>query len=234
MLEDLLTSASSSIEANPWFAVVAVFLGGLLTASNPCVLAMIPLTMSFVAGVKPGEGGVLRAVGFSALFVLGLSITFTALGMFAALAGTIYGDVSSAWSWVVAAVCLVMGLHLMGVLNFTIPMPWNVQPKVKGALGALVLGLLFGVVSTPCAAPILVVLLTYLAGSGASVPYGGFLLLVYALGHSVLIVIAGTSMGAAKKLIESKRMIKASELMRKVAGAVIVLVGGYFAYRSLA
>lgn len=233
MFSELVDGAGTYIETNPWLAIAAVFLGGLLTASNPCVLAMIPLTMSFVAGGKPGEGGLLRAAGFSGLFVLGLSITFTALGMVAALAGTIYGDVSSVWSWVVAAVCLVMGLHLMGVLRFTIPTFLNVQPKTRGALGALLLGLLFGLVSTPCAAPILVVLLTYLAGSGASVAYGGFLLLVYALGHSALILVAGTSMGAAKKLIESKRMTKATDVVRRVAGGVIVLVGAYFAYRGI-
>jgi cytochrome c biogenesis protein CcdA len=233
MFDQLVGSAGTYIETNPWLAIVAVFLGGVLTASNPCVLAMIPLTMSFVAGDKRGEGGVARAVAFSGLFVVGLSITFTALGMIAALAGTIYGEVSSLWNWVVAGVCLVMGLHLMGVWNFTIPMPFNVQPKVRGAVGALLLGLLFGVVSAPCAAPILVVLLTYLAGSGASVAYGGFLLLVYALGHSVLILVAGSSMGAAKKLIESKKLTRATEVMRKVAGGVIVLVGIYFAYRSL-
>lgn len=233
MLEQLVASAGTYIETNAWLAIVAVFVGGVLTASNPCVLAMIPLTMSFVAGEKPGEGGLLRALGFSGLFVLGLSITFTALGVVAALAGTIYGDVSSVWNWVVAAVCLVMGLHLMGVLRFTIPMPFNVQPKVKGAVGALLLGLLFGVVSTPCAAPILVVLLTYLAGSGASVAYGGLLLLVYALGHSLLILVAGTSMGAARKLIESRRMTRATDIMRRVAGGVIVLVGAFFAYRGL-
>lgn len=233
MFDQFVSAAGTYIETNPWFAIVAVFLGGLLTASNPCVLAMIPLTMSFVAGGAQGKGGLLRSLTFSGLFVLGLSITFTTLGMIAALAGTIYGDVSSIWSWVVAAVCLVMGLHLMGVLNFTIPMPFNVQPKTRGALGALLLGLLFGVVSTPCAAPILVVLLTYLAGSGASVVYGGFLLLVYALGHSVLILVAGTSMGAAKKLIESKKMTKVTDIMRRVAGAVVVLVGAYFAYRGI-
>lgn len=233
MLDQLVSSAGTYIETSPWLAIVAVFLGGLLTASNPCVLAMIPLTMSFVAGDNREKGGLLRAATFSGLFVVGLSITFTALGMIAALAGTIYGDVSSIWNWVVAGVCLVMGLHLMGVLNFTIPMPFNVHPKVKGAVGALLLGLLFGVVSTPCAAPILVVLLTYLAGSGASVAYGGFLLLIYALGHSVLILIAGTSMGAAKKLVESKKLTKATDIMRRIAGGVIVLVGAYFAYLGL-
>jgi len=91
--------------------------------------------------------------------------------MTAALAGHIYGDVSGAWNWVVAAVCVVMGLHLAGVLK--VPMPslaGRVQPRTRGVLGALVLGALFGLVSAPCAAPILVVLLTYLAGRAPRSP----------------------------------------------------------------
>lgn len=234
MLEGFLNNAEHYIQTNPWLAIVVVFIGGMLTASNPCVLAMIPLMMSFVAGRREEGTGVLRAFLYSLVFVVGLSLTFMLLGIIAALAGTMYGDVSSVWNWVVAAVCLIMGLHLMGILKFSIPMPFNVQPKTRGVLGAFILGLLFGIVSTPCAAPILVVLLTYLAGSGSSVPYGGFLLLIYALGHSVLILIAGTSMGFAKKLIESKRATTAMEWLRRVAGLLIVLVGAYFAYQGIA
>jgi cytochrome c biogenesis protein CcdA len=234
MLEDLVTNAGQYINTNPWLAIAAVFVGGILSASNPCVLAMIPLMMSFVAGQREEKSGVLRAIGFSLVFVVGLSITFTVMGMIAALAGKMYGDVSSVWNWVVVAVCVVMGLHLVGVLTVPIPsFAGKVQPKTRGHLGALVLGLLFGLVSAPCAAPILVVLLTYLAGSGASVPYGGLLLLVYALGHSLLILIAGTSMGAARTLIENKNMTRTMDILRKGAGAVIVLVGVYFGYRGL-
>jgi len=233
MLEEFLQSAGEYVHTSPWLAVVAVFIGGVLTASNPCVLAMIPLMMSFVAGRREEGTGVLRAFLYSLGFVLGLSITFTVLGLIAALAGTRYEGVSAVWNFIVAAVCLVMGLHLMGVLKFTIPMPFQIQPKTRGVLGALVLGLLFGVVSAPCAAPILVVLLVYLAGSGSSVPYGGFLLLVYALGHSVLILVAGTSMGIAKKIIESKQANRALDILRRVAGGLIVLVGVYFAYLGI-
>jgi cytochrome c biogenesis protein CcdA len=230
MFDTLMANAGDYIHTNPWLAIVAIFVGGMLTASSPCVLAMIPLMMSFVAGRQDRETGLARALGYSLVFVLGLSVTFIVLGMIAALAGQMYGDVSGIWNWIVAVVCLVMGLHLMGVLKFTIPMPFNIQPKTKGVLGAFILGLLFGFVSAPCAAPILVVLLTYLAGSGSSVIYGGFLLLIYALGHSVLIILAGTSMGVAKKLIESKRTTRTLDVLRRLAGALIVLVGGYFAY----
>ena len=233
MLDELLANAGNYIHTNPWLALVAVFVGGILTASNPCVLAMIPLMMGFVTGRTERGAGILRSFLYSLVFAAGLAITFTALGMIAALAGKMYGEVSVIWNWVVAAVCLLMGLHMMGVLAFSIPTPVPVQPKTRGMLGALVLGLLFGLVSTPCAAPILVVLLAYLAGSGASVPYGGFLLLVYALGHSVLILLAGTSMGIAKTLIESKKTTEALDILRRVAGAVIVMVGAYFAFRDI-
>jgi cytochrome c-type biogenesis protein len=236
MFESFVANTNQYIQSNPWLALVAVFLGGILTASNPCVLAMIPLMMSFVAGRREDEpgGGVLRAFLFSFVFVIGLGVTFTVLGMIAALAGTMYGDVSAVWTWLVAAVCAAMGLHLMGVVTIPIPsLGGRLQPKTRGLLGSFVLGLLFGVVSAPCAAPILIVLLTYLAGSGSSVAWGGTLLLVYALGHSVLILIAGTSMGAARTLIENQKATRVLELLRKAAGAAIVLVGIYFASRGL-
>ncbi len=233
MIEEFIGQAGEYIHTNPWLAVVAVFLGGLLTASNPCVLAMIPLMMGFVAGRRDERMGIGRALGYSFMFVLGLSVTFTVLGLLAALAGSMYGQTSVVWNWVVGVVCVAMGLHLMGVVSVPMPRFGQVEPRVRGAVGALLLGLLFGVVSAPCAAPILVVLLTYLAGSGSSVAYGGLLLMVYGLGHSVLIVVAGTSMAAARKLVESGRVTRATEWMRRGAGAVIVLVGIYFIYRAL-
>jgi cytochrome c biogenesis protein CcdA len=96
-----------------------------------------------------------------------------------------------------------------------------------GAIGAFLLGLLFGVVSTPCAVPILAVLLTLVASQG-NIVYGGLLLLVYSLGHSALILIAGTFMGAAKRLIESRGLRRANLILQRAAGVIIILVGIYF------
>ncbi len=232
MLTEFVDSAGTYLQTNPWLAVVAVFVGGLLTASNPCCLAMIPLMVSFVAGRKDGTVGVLPALGLSLVFVVGLSVAFTTLGMIAALAGKLYGDVSVVWTWLVAAVCLVMGLHMTDLVKVPIP-GLKTTPRVRGPLGALILGLLFGLVSAPCAAPVLVVLLTYLAGSGASVPFGGLLLFVYGLGHSALVLVAGTSMGAAQTLIASRGWTAATTWLRRAAGVVIVLVGAYFVYEGV-
>jgi cytochrome c-type biogenesis protein len=233
MLSDLIQNASTYIATRPSLAFAAVFVGGMLTASSPCVLAMIPLAIGFVGGQRERKVGPLRAFFYSLVFVVGLGVTFTILGATAALAGKIYGDISGIWNWIVAAVCLVMGLHLMGIVNLTFPSPVRVQPKTRGALGAFVLGLLFGTISTPCATPILVVLLAYLAGSGASVAYGAALLMTYALGHSVLVLLAGTSMGIAKKLVESKGFERATDGIRRASGAMVVLVGIYFVYTGL-
>jgi len=234
VLENFVANTGQYLHTNAWLALVAVFLGGIITASNPCVLAMIPLMMSFVAGRKDEKAGIGQASLFSLVFILGLALTFTALGMVAALAGKMYGEVSHVWNWIVALVCLFMGLHLAGVVTLPIPsLGGKVQPKIRGHVGAFLLGLLFGLVSAPCAAPILIVLLTYLAGSGASVAWGALLLLIYALGHSVLILIAGTSMGAARMLLENTKATRTLKVLRHVAGAVIVLVGTYFASRGL-
>ncbi len=230
MLQQLLDSTQAVVQTNPWLAVPAVFLGGLLTASNPCVLAMIPLTIGFVSGGQ-GIKSARSAFAFSLFFVLGLAVMFTSMGIIAALVGRLFGNVSPVWNWIVAGVCLVMGLHLFGLFDLPIP-KLEIRPAIRGGLGAFLLGLLFGIVSAPCAAPILVVLLTLIAGGGASVAYGGFLLLVYALGHCVLILIAGTSVGAAKAMLENRKLTAATGVLRQIAGVLIFGVGGYFIYRG--
>jgi len=216
------------LQNNPWLAVVAVFVGGITTALNPCVLAMIPLLMSVVAGNRETTT-VKRSLVFSLFFVLGLAVTFTVLGLISALLGRMFGDIGAFWKYAVAAVCLIMGLHLLGLFKWKLGFSTGVQVHKRGLLGAFLLGLLFGVVSTPCAVPILAVLLTFVAEKG-NVVYGGFLLFVYALGHSALILIAGTSVGAAKALLESKGLRKAHGVIQKIAGVLIIAIGLYFLF----
>jgi cytochrome c-type biogenesis protein len=214
------------LQHNPWLAAVAVFIGGVMTASNPCVLAMIPLMMGIVAGSE-GSTGIKKTLVFSVFFVLGLSVTFTALGLISALMGRLFGDVGGFWKYLVAVVCLVMGLQLLGVFTIGINLPPAFNVRREGRLGAFLLGLLFGVVSSPCAVPILAVLLAFVARKG-NIPYGGLLLFIYALGHSALVLLAGTSMGAAKRLIESRGLQKTNRVLQRAAGVLIICVGIYF------
>jgi cytochrome c-type biogenesis protein len=225
-VERIFGDIAQLIQHSPWLAIVAVFLGGVMTASNPCVLAMIPLMIGLVAG-RQGTSSLKKTFFFSLFFVLGLAVTFTGLGLISALLGRMFGDIGRFWKYAVAAVCLVMGVHLLGVFKFNFAVPKSFGKIREGGLGAFLLGLLFGIVSTPCAVPVLAVLLAFVASKG-NVVYGGFLLFIYALGHSLLILIAGTSMGAAKRLIESRGLDKANRILQKAAGIIIILIGIYF------
>lgn len=227
-MESLFGDVSALLQQGPWLAILAVFLGGVTTALNPCVLAMIPLLMGVVAGHKETTT-VRRSLVFSLFFVLGLAVTFTILGLISALMGRMFGNVGQFWKYVVAGVCFLMGVQLLGILKWNIPAPTGIRVKKQGYIGAFLLGLLFGVISTPCAVPILAVLLAFVAEKG-NVLYGGFLLFVYALGHSALVLIAGTSVGAAKGLIESKGLRKAHGIMQKMAGVLIIGIGFYFLF----
>ena len=229
MLENLSVNINQILQTNHWLAPLAAFLKGLLTASNPCVLVMVPLMIAFITANEQTVG-VKRSLIFSGLFVLGLSITFTILGIIAALGGRLFGNVGSYWKYIVSLVVLVMGVHLLGFLPFSFSIPVNTKFLGKGKLSSLSLGMLFGIVSTPCAVPILVLLLTYIATKGSSILYGGILLFFYALGHCLLILLAGASMGAAKAFIESKGARKVNSILRKIAGVLVILVGLYFLF----
>lgn len=230
-LQPFLDSTQSLIQTNPWLAFVAVFVGGALTSANPCVIAMIPLMVGFVGGYQEISGW-RKSFGFSLVFVAGLAITFTILGVVAVMLGKLFGDVGRFWPWVIAGVCLLMAAHLWELWTFSVPEALTrYRPRHAGVLGAFALGMLFGIVSSPCAAPILVVLLTYIA-SKANLAYGLALLWVYAVGHCLLIIVAGTSMGVARGLLESDRFARANGILKRVAGVLIALVGGYILLQS--
>lgn len=228
MLSQLLGNADHLIRTQPLLALPAVFIGGLVTALNPCVLASIPLAIGFVGGFAEG-----RSKGYAltlALFLfLGIAVAFTALGMIAGLAGTMFGTTSKFLHWLIVVVCVVMGIQILFFPNLEIPMPRGITPKTGGIVGAFLLGALTGVIATPCAMPILAVLLSYVASQG-NVFYGGVLLFTYALGHSVLVLAAGSSMGLAEAMVSSRKLKKASVILKKGSGVLILLVGVYFLY----
>ncbi|MFO7676184.1 MAG: cytochrome c biogenesis protein CcdA [bacterium] len=228
MLEAILAGADRIISTQPLLAVPVVFLGGLVTALNPCVLASIPLAIGFVGGYARG-----RSKGYAFLLALflfiGIAAAFTALGMVAGLAGTLFGTTSKFWPVLIIVVCVVMGGQILFFPNFELPMPRGITPKTGGVVGAFLLGALTGVIATPCAMPILAVILSYVASRG-NVLYGGLLLFTYALGHSVLVLAAGSSMGLAEAMVNSKGLKKGSAILKKASGVLLLLVAAYFVY----
>jgi cytochrome c-type biogenesis protein len=231
MLGSLLANVEKLIATQPLLAVPVVFLGGLATALNPCVLASIPLAIGFVGGYAAGRSKS-YALLLALFLFLGIAVAFTVLGIVASLAGTLFGTTSKFWPILIVVVCVVMGIQILFFPTFEIPMPRSFTPKAGGIVGAFLLGALTGVIATPCAMPVLAVVLTYVASKG-NVLYGGLLLFTYALGHSVLVLAAGSSMGVAEAMVNSKGLKKASTILKKASGVLLLLVAAYFLYEIL-
>src|SRR4030067_2833509 len=226
-METFLSYLSQSLSENPFLAYLGVFLGGILSSSSPCVLATIPLVIGFVGGYS--EGNRRKAFFSSLMFILGLSITFTLLGAIASVMGGLFGIISRTWYFIVGGIAAVIGLHLIGLFEWNLPIPIHLQPKKRGILGAFLLGLIFGIVSSPCATPILALILTFVATKG-EVVYGTSLLFIYALGHCALIFLAGTAAGFAESFIKSKGISNLTTWAKRIGGSIVVLVGAYMFY----
>jgi len=213
----------------PLLAFGVVFLAGLVSSASPCVLTSIPLVVGFAGGYADGDRT--RAFLFSLYFVLGLALTFTALGAAAALFGTLFGSLGGGWYLAVGVLALVLGGHMMGLYRLRLPSLPVVQPRRRGLAGAFVLGLFFGVVSSPCATPALVVVLAFVATRGEML-YGVALLFVYALGHCVLMLAAGTFAGFVESFARARGVADVSAWAQRLGGALVALVGGYLVWHA--
>jgi cytochrome c biogenesis protein CcdA len=223
-LESLSEQLAAVISHSPALAPLAAFLGGALTALNPCVLAMVPLMVGFSAGLV-GRGATerpwRRTLGFSLLFVGGFALELALL--FTVFSGATAILSAPWWRYVLAGVCAVTALHLLGWLHVpAIPVP-PVAARTAGALGAVTLGFVFGIVSLPCTGPVLLLLLGLIPRIGAA--GAGALLFAYGLGHSLLLLVAGTSVGAAAALARPGGLQTATRWVRAVA-ALLILAGG--------
>lgn len=225
-----LDNIEQIISLYPLVAFGAVFLAGVLSSASPCVLATIPLVVGFVGGYSDGDRG--KAFRYSLVFVLGLSLTFTAFGAAAGLLGTMFGTLGGPWHLIAGAIALVMGGQLMGIYTISLPIKRDFKPKRGGVVGAFLLGLFFGVVSSPCATPVLVVLLTLVAGKG-QVFYGITLLFCYAIGHCLLMLFAGTFTGFVEGFVKARGVVNFSLWAKRISGTVIALTGGWFVLQGI-
>jgi cytochrome c biogenesis protein CcdA len=219
MLDAWAESLAEIVKTNPWLAPLAALVGGLLTAANPCVLAAAPLMVGYVAGQE--KRNVSRSFLLSLTFAIGLTIMFGLIWFGVWSASSLLP--STWWKYIAAAVCLLMGLHLLGVLHFTLPAPAGLQPKQKGFGGALLLGLLFGLISLPCAGPVLGALIVVTPLYGMA--FGIMLLVAYSLGHCGLVIVGGTSIGFVQRLADSKGWTRGTDILRRIAGVLIIAVG---------
>jgi cytochrome c-type biogenesis protein len=182
------------------------------------------VVIGYVGGYAGGSQK--KAIQYSLVFTLGLTITFTILGAVAAFMGRLFGSIGDFWKYIMPPVAIFIGVQLITEFNLNFGFSQKFMPHRKAFIGAFLIGLFFGVMSTPCATPILAVILTY-AASKQSILYSIALLMAYAAGHWAVLLAVGVSAGAAQKAIANRGLTRATSYIKKGAGVLLICVGLY-------
>ncbi|MBW2708374.1 MAG: sulfite exporter TauE/SafE family protein [Deltaproteobacteria bacterium] len=227
MLETFFLTVNEWITGGAVIAALGCFLWGMISVVfSPCHLASIPLIVAYVGGqetlLKPRQ-----AAGYSVAFTAGLFITIALIGIICALLGRMLGEVGNYWQILVGLVLVWVALGMLGVEKFAMSGNLLYKLNLRGMFGALVLGLAYGILSGSCTfgfiAPILAIVTVQ-----EKVVTGVLFILLFALGHCLPIVVAGSSTAAVKRVMESSRWQGAGNWFRKGAGVLIGGMGLYF------
>jgi cytochrome c biogenesis protein CcdA len=211
-----------------WLAAGGSFIGGALTAMNPCVLVMVPLLIGFIGGMDENMT-TWKSFLFTLVFILGFSVELVVLFTVGLAAAPFLQ--SEYMVYVIAIICVLLGLHFMDLFHIQLPISQDKLPKYTGFLGAALFGFMFGLVSLPCTGPALLLIVSVIPVKGPL--FGGVMMLFYGIGHCLLILAVGTSAGAARHLIGSRKMHSANLFVKRAAGALLAGVGIYIGVGAL-
>ncbi len=207
-------------------AFIGIFIAGLGLNLTPCVYPLIPITISYFGGQTSGKKGNLLLL--SIIYVLGMSVTYSALGLFAGLTGSLLG----AWlqnPWVLIFIALVMialALSMFGLYDIQVPASLaNFAGQSKqGYLGTLFMGLTVGIIAAPCIGPFVLGLLTYVGELGD--PVMGFLMFfTLAMGLGVPFIFLAMFSGAINYIPRSGAWMV---WVKKIFGFILIGMAFYF------
>ena len=233
MFDQLLFAVNQWMTGGMAVAAVGAFAWGVVSVLfSPCHLASIPLIVAYVGGqqnaVNPG-----KAVFYAGAFTLGLFITITVVGIACAMLGRMLGDVGIWFQILVGAVLIWVALGMLGVQACSISGSMLYRLKLKGIHGAFGLGLAYGILSGSCTfgfiAPILAIVTVQ-----QKIVAGSVMMVLFALGHCLPIVAAGSSTAMVRRLTESTAWKGAGIWFRRGAGVVIAMIGVYFIVSPIA
>ncbi len=213
-------------------AYAAAYLAGLLVSLTPCVYPVIPITVACIGGQDRVSGT--RGLVLSLFFVSGLALTYTALGLLAAVTGKLFGTVqSSPWTQgLLGTLFLFMALAMLDVfhISFEKYVPGSlISQRRTGYLGSFVIGATSGLILGPCTTPVLAVILGIVAARQDAL-FGASLLFVFSLGMGSLLILVGTFTGMLASLPKSGPWMVA---VKKISGFVMLAVGAYFLYSAV-
>lgn len=227
-MEHFLSQMESYLQTSLLLSFVAAYLGGLLASLTPCVYPMIPITAGVITNSNLG-GSKLRGFLLSLCYVTGMAVTYAGLGIFAAATGSFFGSINTnPWTFlVIGNIILLLGLGMLDVFKLPTIAP-QFSAKIKGIPGAFLIGIFSGFVAGPCTAPVLGVLLAYVASTRDMV-MGALLLFVFAFGMGAILLAVGTFSGLMASIPRSGGwMVR----VKKTMGFLMVILAEYFLVKA--
>lgn len=206
------------------------FAGGVVASLSPCVYPLLPVVATYVGSKTLGERTRFKAFVMSLAYVLGLAVVYSGLGMAAALTGSLFGGIaSSPWARIaVANIFILLGLNILEVIPLPLLSAGGGGKKKgeerAGLFGAFSLGAASGIVASPCTAPVLGVVLTYVATT-QDMLWGGVLLFAFSLGLGLLLLVVGTFSGMVTALPRPGNWMN---LLKKILGLIMIAIGEYY------
>ncbi len=228
MLERIFTALTMAMYERFEVALAASFAWGVLSILlSPCHLSSIPLIVGYIS--KQTAGGAGRAFNLSSLFALGILASIGVIGVATAALGRMLGDVGAWGNILVAAVFLVVGLYLLEVIRID----WGgfrIRPlEGRPWIGALALGLLFGIGLGPCTFAYMAPVLGMAFSLGQTdLPGAVALISAFGVGHCAVIALAGTFAGVVQRYLDWTGESRGALWMRRGAGVLVILGGVYF------
>ena len=212
---------------------LGAFGAGSLTAMAPCSLVSVPLLIGASLALNKdleGRKKVFYTYAFASLFALGVMLSFSILGLIVAKFNGFF-SIAPAWAYIVAGfVSIFIALYAWGLFGEVNKSGIMLRLIKFRLFGGLLIGVIFGLVSTPCASAPLVSIITLAANSGYGYAYG--LILAFALGHSLLLLAAGVSVGFAQSITSNKHLSKLSSYLNKAFALMLGVFGLYFFYQA--
>ena len=223
LLGDLLSGEQRS------FAIAVAWVGGVLTAFTPCVYPLYPITVRYFAGGKPEKSATGKVVSYAAVYVLGMTLLYAALGTSFAALGVVFGRaLGSPWvTGTMALVAFAMAVSLLGVFSIQLPTSLSTKLGLLGSRtyrGALAMGLVSGLIAAPCTGPVLAVILTLIAKHGA-VGFGFFLMVAFGFGVGSPLLVIAASAHHLSRLPKSGPWMSA---VKALLASAMILVAAYF------
>lgn len=216
-----------STQSSIYILFGAAFLGGLISSISPCSLSMLPLIIGYIGGYSDEKP--LKTLIQMIFFVIGTGLVFSVIGTICAITGKIFIG-NPYFAIVVASIIMIMGLKILGVIDFDLPPIIKEVPKNNvnnEFLYPLILGAIFALIGTPCSTPILASIMAF-ASISAKISSAVIMLFLFSIGQGLILIIAGF---LTSKIKTNEKFYNLSEKIMKVSGLLLLLVSLYIFYK---